>query len=140
MSKQPKEYQINDTRTNDTREVCGDLEQIADGDKMNETYTAGPNGEAIPVKKCNAHENAHETLKLYKVTIRGGFNAIGTNYHISYVVASSPNNAHEQVKKFLNKYDLCLDEEGELDTIQLIAECKRYPSCKTILFIEGNEI
>ena len=82
---------------------------------MNETYTAGPNQEAIPVKKCNAHENAHETLKLYKVTIRGGFNATSTDYHESYVVARSTNDAYEQVKKFLDDNDLCFRDEREVN-------------------------
>ena len=107
---------------------------------MNETYTAGPNEEAIPVKKCNAHKNAHETLKLYKVTIRGGFNATSTDYHESYVVARSTNDAYEQVKKFLDDNDLCFRDERELKQIELMAECKHYSNCKTILFIKGETI
>ena len=102
----------------------------------NMIYTAGPNGEAIPVKECNAHE----TLKLYKVTIRGGFNATSTDYNTSYVVARSPNDAYKQVKKYLDHHDIGFYYERELDTIRLIAECKRYPSCRTILFIEGEVI
>ena len=102
----------------------------------NVIYTAGPNGEAIPVKECNAHE----TLKLYKVTIRGGFNATSTDYNTSYVVARSPNDAYARVKKFLDDNDLCFSDERELKRIELIAECKRYPSCRTILFIEGEDV
>lgn len=82
----------------------------------------------------------NETLKLYKVTIRGGFNATSTDYNESYVVAKSPNDAYKQVRKYLDDNDLCFDDERELDTIRLIAECGRYPSCKTILFIEGETI
>jgi len=96
----------------------------------------GPNGEAIPVKECNAHE----TLKLYKVSIRGGFNVMSTDYHESYVVARSPNDAYARVKKFLDDNDLCFSDERELKRIELIAECRRYPACQTMLFVEGETL
>jgi hypothetical protein len=82
----------------------------------------------------------NETFKLYKVTIRGGFNATSTDYHESYVVARSPNDAYKRVRKFLDDCDICFDYERELKRIELVAECKQYPQCKTILFVEGVDM
>lgn len=82
----------------------------------------------------------NETFKLYKVTIRGGFNATSPDYHESYVVARSPNDAYAKVRKFLDDNDLCFSDERELKRVELIAECKQYPQCKTMLFVEGVDM
>lgn len=79
-------------------------------------------------------------MKLYKVKIRGGYSSTGTNYHESYVVASSADSAYMQVREYLDRNDLCFNDERELESITLIAEMSRYPACKTMLFIEGNNI
>ena len=79
-------------------------------------------------------------MKLYKVRIRGGCNSTSTNYHESYAVASSIDSAYMQVREYLDKNDLCFQDERELDSITLIAEMSRYPACRTMLFIEGNNI
>lgn len=76
-------------------------------------------------------------MKLYKVKIRGGYSSTGTNYHESYVVASSADSAYMQVREYLDKNDLCFQDERELDSITLIAEMSKYPACKTMLFMEG---
>lgn len=82
----------------------------------------------------------NETFKLYKVTIRGGFSGTGTDYNESYVVARSPNDAYAKVRKFLDDNDLCFSDERELKRVELIAECKQYPQCKTMLFVEGVDM
>ena len=76
-------------------------------------------------------------MKLYKVKIRGGYSSISTNYHESYVVASSIDSAYRQVREYLDRNDLCFQDERELESITLIAEMSKYPACKTMLFIEG---
>ena len=79
-------------------------------------------------------------MKLYQVRIRGGYSSTGTNYHESYVVASSADSAYMQVREYLDRNDLCFNDERELKSITLIAEMSRYQACKTMLFIEGNNI
>ena len=80
------------------------------------------------------------SMKLYKVKIRGGHNTFGTNYNESYVVAERPDRAYQQVREFLHVRGLCFNEQRELDTITLLAEMCEYPMCRTMLFIEGNNI
>lgn len=46
-------------------------------------------------------------MKLYQVRIRGGCSSTGTNYHESYVVASSIDSAYMQVREYLDRNDLC---------------------------------
>ena len=77
-----------------------------------------------------------ETLKLYRVYVRGGHSDLGTDYHETYVVAKSLNDAYEQVRKFLDDNNLCFSDERELDKIELVAENTRYPECKKMLFIQ----
>ena len=76
-------------------------------------------------------------MKLYKVRIRGGCSATSTNYHESYAVASSIDSAYMQVWEYLDKNDLCFQDERELESITLVAEMSKYPACKTMLFMEG---
>lgn len=76
-------------------------------------------------------------MKLYKVKIRGGCSPTSTNYRESYVVASSIDGAYMQVREYLDRNDLCFQDERELESITLIAEMSKYPACKTMLFIEG---
>jgi hypothetical protein len=42
-----------------------------------------------------------------------------------------------QVREYLDRNDLCFQDERELESITLIAEMSKYPACKTMLFIEG---
>ena len=79
-------------------------------------------------------------MKLYEVKIRGGHSSVDVNYHESYVVASSADSAYMQVREYLDRNDLCFNDERELKSITLIAEMSRYPACKTMLFIEGTNI
>ena len=76
-------------------------------------------------------------MKLYKVRIRGGCSPTSTNYHESYAVASSIASAYMQVREYLDRNDLCFNDERELESITLIAEMSKYPACKTMLFMEG---
>lgn len=76
------------------------------------------------------------TFKLFKVTLRGGINPGSTNYKTSFVVAESPNDAYQAVRDFLDKNDLCYDDERELESIELLAESdSKYPACRTMLFL-----
>ncbi len=74
------------------------------------------------------------TKKLYTVTIRGGHSATGVDYHESFVVAESPNEAYALVKNFLDNSKLCFTDERELESVTLLAEATRYPRCKKLLF------
>ncbi len=47
--------------------------------------------------------------------------------------------AYEQVRKFLDDNDLCFSDERELDTIELLAENTRYPACKKMLLMQGQD-
>jgi hypothetical protein len=76
-------------------------------------------------------------MKLYQLRIRGGYSSTSTNYRESYVVASSIDGAYMQVREYLDRNDLCFQDERELESITLIAEMSKYPACKTMLFIEG---
>lgn len=74
-------------------------------------------------------------MKLYKVTIRGGFNPTATNYNVSYVVANDSTSAYKLVRAFLDKKDLCFEDEREMKTVELLADTAEYGSCRTLLFI-----
>jgi len=74
------------------------------------------------------------TFKLFKVTLRGGINPGSTNYNTSFVVAESPDAAYQAVRDFLDKNDLCYNER-ELKSIELLAEDREYPACRTMLFL-----
>lgn len=74
------------------------------------------------------------TKKLYTVTIRGGHESGGPDYHKTFVVAESPNEAYDLVKNFLYNSKLCFTDERELESVTLLAEATRYPRCKKLLF------
>jgi len=74
------------------------------------------------------------TKKLYTVTIRGGHESGGPDYHETFVVAESPNEAYNLVRGFLDERKLCFQDERELECITLLAEATRYPGCKKLLF------
>ena len=74
------------------------------------------------------------TKKLYTVTIRGGHNAPETDYHESFVIAESPNEAYDLVRNFLDERKLCFPDQRELESITMLAEATRYPKCKKLLF------
>ena len=75
------------------------------------------------------------TFKLFKVALRGGINPGSTDYNASFVVAESPDAAYQAVRDFLDKNDLCYDDERELKSIELLAEDSKYPACRTMLFL-----
>lgn len=80
----------------------------------------------------------NETLKLYRVTLRGmtyGNNAYG----VSYVVAHDTALAYRIVREYLDKNDLGFSVDRELKTVELIAECSRYPGCQHILYMPDPE-
>ena len=75
------------------------------------------------------------TFKLFKVTLRGGINPGSTDYNASFVVAESPDAAYQAVRDFLDNNNLCYDDERELKSIELLAEDREYPACRTMLFL-----
>jgi len=75
------------------------------------------------------------TFKLFKVTLRGGINPGSTDYNTSFVVAESPDAAYQAVRDFLDNNNLCHDYERELKSIELLAEDREYPACRTMLFL-----
>lgn len=75
------------------------------------------------------------SLRLFKVTLKGVHGTTGTDYHTSFVVAQDPTEAYQRVRSFLDENDLGFVDQREMDRIELIAESKRYPECKTILFL-----
>ena len=79
------------------------------------------------------------TQKLYKVVIRGGHNPGSTNYHESYVIASSTDAAYQAVLHHLDANDLCFRDQRELESITLLAEAHPYPKCHTMLFLVRQE-
>jgi hypothetical protein len=74
-------------------------------------------------------------MKLYKITIKGGTSASGTDYNTAYVVASDPAAAYKKYRSFLDKEDLCFTDEREMKKIELIADQDRYGECGTLLFV-----
>jgi hypothetical protein len=82
-----------------------------------------------------------ETMKLFKVTLRGmrGWST-GVTHGISYVVTNNHGSAYEIVRDFLDKRDLGFaHSERELKTVELIAEANDLAECKCMLFVEGTE-
>lgn len=78
-------------------------------------------------------------MKLFKVTIRGGFSSTFTNYQEnyqeSYVVAEDSAIAYKKVREFLDKKSLCFIDERELKKIELLADTTRHGECHTLLFV-----
>jgi hypothetical protein len=78
-----------------------------------------------------------ETRKLYRVQLQGMTSSLtGTQYGISYVVASDPAEAYEIVRAYLDKRSLGFSDQREMDSITLIAEESDYPDCKHQLFVK----
>ena len=73
---------------------------------------------------------AEKYFKLYRVTLRGC-----KDLQVSYVVAKTADMAYEKVRKLLDKKDYGFWIDREMQSIELIAECKDYPDCKTRLFL-----
>ena len=77
-----------------------------------------------------------ESMKLYKVTLRGMTNSsTGIKYGISYVVAKDLNDAYEKVYTFLYKKDIGFSRERALDKIELIADSYEYNDTGHMLFV-----
>lgn len=74
-------------------------------------------------------------MELYKVTIRGGYSSTGINYNECYVVAKDPTKAYQKYRVFLDKEDICFNDDREMKTIELIADTERYGKCKMLLFL-----
>ena len=75
------------------------------------------------------------TKKLYKVRLRDLFSSSDTNYSESFVVATNPAEAYRKVRTFLDKEDLGIKEDRELESVWLVAEADNYPDCRTMLFL-----
>ena len=75
------------------------------------------------------------TFKLFKVTLLGGINPVSTNYKTSFVVAESPNDAYQAIRDFLDSNNFCFLWERELESIELLAEDRKHPACRTMLFL-----
>jgi hypothetical protein len=73
-------------------------------------------------------------MKLYKVKLIGVFGGTSTNYNESYVIANDSEEAYKKVRSFLDRNDIGFKDQRELNSVQLLAEDKQYPECKTILF------
>lgn len=68
---------------------------------------------------------------LYRVTCRGmTSNAVETAHGIAYVIAETPTEAYEKMRRDLDKRDLGFKYERELDRIELFAEDQEYPNCR----------
>ena len=64
-----------------------------------------------------------DTLKLYKVTLRGmTHNSTGVAHGINYVIAQNPDEAYRKVRDYLDKEDIGFSYDRELNTIELLAE------------------
>jgi hypothetical protein len=79
------------------------------------------------------------SLKLYKVELKGmhkPYQLVGT----SFVVATDPTNAYDQVKGFLKERDFGFNRERELNCITLIAENNEDTLCGTLLFLPDRPL
>ena len=75
-----------------------------------------------------------DTKKLFRVTTRKGFGPYGC----FYVVALDPEDAYSEVRRYLDKNELCYANERELDRVELLAENYKYAECETILLIQDQ--
>ena len=75
-----------------------------------------------------------DTLKLFKVNLKGLSSVTGVNYQSSYVVAKDPTEAYKMVRDFLDTEDLGFPDDRELDFISLLAEDYKYTDVRTLLF------
>lgn len=75
-------------------------------------------------------------MRLFRVTCRGmASSASGRVAHgVAYVVATNSDDAYQRVRADLDKRDIGLTNERELDKIELIAESCDYPDCGIRLF------
>jgi hypothetical protein len=69
------------------------------------------------------------------------FNVSGVNWGISYVVATNPTDAYEQVRRYLDDKDIGFAADRELESIKLVAEDVEYPECRIKLHLpEGSNV
>ena len=77
-------------------------------------------------------------LNLYRVKLRGmQSSSTGICYGLSFVVATDPTNAYDQVSRFLDDNDIGFYKDRELDSITLLASTGRYNNTGSLLFIPG---
>lgn len=75
------------------------------------------------------------TNKLFKVTCRGMTTApTGTPHGIAFIIANTPEQAYNILRKDLDERNLGFEHERELYIIELIAEDTEYPACKMRLY------
>ena len=74
----------------------------------------------------------NQTLKLFLIALKGFTTVSGYKYH--YVVAKSMDEAYSKVKEFMDDNDIGNYVERELDSIEFLAEDKKYPNCGNMLF------
>jgi cobalamin biosynthesis protein CbiG len=78
-------------------------------------------------------------MNLYRVKLKGmQYPNSVVAYGIPYVVANSADEALKIVQEFLDKEDIGSDSERVMESIELLAEEKRYPDCTIQLFISGR--
>ena len=77
-----------------------------------------------------------EEQKLYRVTLRGmTYNTTGVVEGISYVVATSAEEAYQKVKKRLDDKNYGFKKDRELDKVELLASTYEYTDTKTLLYL-----
>ena len=76
-----------------------------------------------------------DTLKLYKVVLRGCRNPVGVDYHTSYTVAKNTDDAYLAVRSHLENGNLFFAEDRALHTIELMAEDCDFTETHTRLFL-----
>lgn len=73
----------------------------------------------------------NNTLKLYRVTLRG----MTYSYRVSYAIAENSDVAYNKVRKFLDDNDLGFKKERELDKVELIADSGKYTDIECLLYL-----
>jgi len=77
-----------------------------------------------------------ETMKLYKITLRGmTFAVTGVAEGISYVIAPDPYAAYMKVKNRLDSQDIGFEKDRELEKIELLADNQECNNIGTLLYL-----
>ena len=78
-------------------------------------------------------------MKLYRVELQGLKNdyGAGSEYGVSYVVATDPTKAYEIVKTFLDERELGFGHDRRLKTITLLADEQHYGE-RHLLYVQGK--
>ena len=75
-------------------------------------------------------------MNLYRVKLKGMISIVtGVAYGYPYVVANNPTDALKKVQVFLNENDLGFSKDRVMESIELLAEEGKYPSCGIQLYL-----